>query len=108
MWRDPFESLARDYRLVPAAGSVLAAGRTGHRALALAMAAVAAVSPGRHHVRSAVRAAAGHSVSARTIIGASRQHRGSLILTGAIQAVPVRCAFARRRADCPPETKVSR
>ena len=45
----PSESLARDYRLVPSAGVVLAVGDPGHRSLALGLAPFAAISLGRDH-----------------------------------------------------------
>src|SRR6266404_7204559 len=57
------ESLARDCRLVPSVGVVLAAGDPGHRSLALAVAPVAAVSRGWNYIRRPVRAPAGDPVS---------------------------------------------
>src|SRR5260221_10523190 len=77
----PCESVARDYRLVPSAGVVLAVGDPGHRSLALAMAPVAAISPGRNYIRRHVRAAAGDSVSAPTPIRIPRQFHGSSFVT---------------------------
>jgi hypothetical protein len=68
-WRDPCESVARDRRLVPAAGAVLAFGGPRRRALARSMALVLTVSRDRHYIRCAVRIVADNSVSARTPIG---------------------------------------
>jgi len=68
----PCESVARDRRLVPVVGAVLAFGRPRRRAMALGMALVLTVSRDRHYIRGAVRIVAGDSVFARTPTGVSR------------------------------------
>src|ERR1700688_4813641 len=83
-WRDLCECVARDRRLVPSVGVVLAAGTSGPGSLALPMALVAAVSGDRHHIRRHIRLASNHSVPARTAIRIPRQFHGPPFIAGSI------------------------
>ncbi len=74
------ESIARDYRLVPAPGFMLAAGRPGSGSLAITLAIVPAVSLARHLIRRLVRAASGHLISARAHVRLSRRYRGPALI----------------------------